>query len=67
VRIAPNLGELLRVSARMPHPKGEIKVKLERDGSRLKAQIELPPDTPGALLWEGREQQLHPGKNSVKF
>ena len=52
VRIAPALGELERASANIPHPYGEISVKLTRKGKTgIKALISLPPGVTGEFIW----------------
>ena len=66
LRIAPNLGKLSRVTARMPHPKGEIQVQLQRAPDNLIADIELPPGITGELEWLGWRRPLHPGKNHLQ-
>jgi hypothetical protein len=65
VRIAPNLGELPGITARMPHPQGEIKVDLKIAGEALKAIVDLPAGTTGVLIWHGKQRELHSGKNAV--
>ena len=65
VRIAPNLGKLEHISATMPHPKGEIRVDLERRGSKLVADVELPSGITGNFEWLGRSVALKPGKNHL--
>jgi hypothetical protein len=63
VRIRPFLGALERVSGSIPHPRGEVSVKLERAGSRLRAEITLPDGVSGAFSWKGAERPLVPGSN----
>jgi hypothetical protein len=63
VRIRPFLGALERVSGSIPHPRGEISVKLERAGNRLRAEITLPDGVSGAFSWKGAERPLVPGSN----
>jgi alpha-L-rhamnosidase len=65
VRIAPNLGSLPTVQARMPHPKGEIAVDFAVHDGRLTGSVELPPETSGVLEWHGHKQKLHPGVNRI--
>jgi hypothetical protein len=64
VRIRPFLGQLERASGSIPHPKGEIFVKLERTGSRLRAQIMLPAGVSGAFSWKGAGHPLRSGPNA---
>ena len=65
VAIRPFLGRLERASGSIPHPKGEISVKLERAGQGLRAEIVLPGSVTGALSWQGLERNLVPGANRV--
>jgi hypothetical protein len=68
VRIAPALGELNHVVGEMPHPNGNIKVEIQKDGtSGVVATIELPSNVPGVFSWKGREVSLHPGIQKIKL
>jgi len=67
VRIAPNMGQLTQVHARMPHPKGEIDVKLDRRGARLTADVELPAGITGEFEWGTAKKSLVSGKNHLTF
>ncbi|MEI9975717.1 MAG: alpha-L-rhamnosidase C-terminal domain-containing protein [Ignavibacteriota bacterium] len=67
VRIAPNLGSLTQVHARMPHPKGEIDVKLVKSGGKLTADVELPAGITGEFEWSGTKKALAAGKNHLVF
>ncbi|HMF75231.1 MAG TPA: alpha-L-rhamnosidase C-terminal domain-containing protein, partial [Bryobacteraceae bacterium] len=68
VRIAPNLGGSKHVVASMPHPQGEIKVDLLRNGERgLNAAIELPAGVTGQFEWAGKTQPLLAGKNQLEM
>jgi len=65
IKIAPHLGELMSASGKIPHPNGDISVKYEQTGSKWKVLITLPPNTPGYLLWKGKQHQLKAGNNSL--
>jgi hypothetical protein len=67
VRVAPNLGKLTQVHARMPHPKGEIDVLLVQRGASLTADVELPAGITGEFDWAGAKKQLAAGKNHLTF
>ena len=67
VRVAPNLGQLTQVRARMPHPKGEIVVDLAKHGTSLTADIELPPGITGEFDWAGAKKALASGRNHLTF
>ena len=66
VRIEPSLGELSRVSGRMPHPAGEIRVSVDRTaGGGCRAVVSLPPGIHGSFVWDGRPIVLEPGENRI--
>ncbi len=67
VRIAPNLGTLANVTAKMPHPKGEIRVDLRNTAGKLAADVELPADVSGEFDWRGEQRELKGGKNHLQF
>ena len=67
VRVAPNLGKLTQVHARMPHPKGEIDVRLVKSGGKLTADVELPAGITGEFEWAGTKKALAAGKNRLVF
>lgn len=68
VSIAPALGPMRRVEGRMPHPSGEIAVKLRRVGeASIQGEIALPADVSGSFLWNGRSQPLLPGRNVIRL
>jgi hypothetical protein len=67
VLIAPSLGPLRRVEGRVPHPRGDIDVKLEADGERgLRAEITLPAGVTGMLEWHGQRHALRSGRQVVR-
>ncbi len=66
VRIAPNPGQFKDVSARMPHPRGVIGVRMHLDGA-MSADIELPEGTSGEFEWAGTSHALHQGENHLKL
>jgi hypothetical protein len=68
VRIAPHLGPLRRAEGRVPHPLGEIGVRLERtDAGGLKVEVELPGGLEGVLEWAGRVAALRPGRQELQL
>ncbi len=68
VRIAPHLGSLQWVKARMPHPLGEIAIELQRHGATgLQGEVTLPEGLQGKFLWNGKVQQLKAGKQAIAF
>jgi hypothetical protein len=67
VRIAPNPGTLNEVHARMPHPKGEIRVKLKQQAGKLSAAVDLPSGITGEFDWKGAKRELSAGSNRIEF
>jgi len=68
VVIAPSLGPLRRVEGRVPHPRGDIDVKLDAIGERgLQAEITLPRGVTGVLEWRGQRHALRGGRQLVRL
>jgi hypothetical protein len=67
VRVAPSLGKLTQVHARMPHPKGEIEVQMVKSGAKLTADVTLPTGITGEFEWAGTKRPLVAGKNHLTF
>ena len=68
VRIAPNLGPLQRAEGRVPHPRGEIVVRLARTAAGgLRGEVTLPEGLTGVLAWGGKETALRGGRQEVSF
>jgi alpha-L-rhamnosidase len=68
VRVAPSLGPLHFAEGRVPHPTGDIDVRLTRRGkSGLDATVTLPPGVTGEFLWAGRRVPLHAGRQELTF
>ncbi len=63
VLITPHLGELKRVKASMPHPKGRIEVDYQIKGGRMIGKISLPSNMTGAFVYEGNTVTLKSGVN----
>jgi hypothetical protein len=68
VRIAPALGPLRHAEGRVPHPLGDIDVKLVREGKRgLNAEVTLPRGLSGVFEWQGRRRPLRGGHQIIRF
>jgi hypothetical protein len=68
VRIAPKLGPLRRAEGRVPHPKGNIDVKLVRKGKDgVTATVTLPPGLNGLFEWQGKQKPLEAGKQEFEL
>jgi hypothetical protein len=66
VRIAPHLGPLQRAEGRIPHPLGDIEVRLVRSGARgLQGEVTLPQGLDGVFEWEGATQPLRAGRQTI--
>lgn len=66
VVIRPYLGSLTRASGSIPHPKGEIAVKLERKGDAIEADVTLPPGVTGEFVWRDHRTALPAGRSVVR-
>ncbi|MFV0418673.1 MAG: alpha-L-rhamnosidase N-terminal domain-containing protein [Dysgonomonas sp.] len=68
VSIEPNLGELKQISGIMPHPDGEIKAELERQGKTgIKGQIVIPDNITGTFKWNNQEIVLKGGSQTINI
>lgn len=65
VKIEPRLGNIKQIGGIMPHPQGNIKVRYKKNGQALQAEIELPDNVSGTMVWAGKSYDLHGGKNSI--
>jgi len=67
VRIAPSLGPLKWAEGTVPHPAGDIELRLERVGERgLDAVVTLPAGLNGEFVWAGRTTPLHGGSQTIQ-
>ena len=66
VKIEPRLGDIQKIGGTMPHPQGNIQVNYQRKGNTLKAEITLPTNISGSLVWNGKSYDLKGGKNVVE-
>jgi hypothetical protein len=68
VRIEPAMGPLQRAEGRIPHPQGDIDIRLTRQGSSgLRGDVTLPPVVTGEFLWLGRRAPLRAGNQHISF
>ncbi|HYK87970.1 MAG TPA: alpha-L-rhamnosidase C-terminal domain-containing protein [Acidobacteriota bacterium] len=65
VVISPHPGTLTTLRVSMPHPQGEISVRLARKGDQLDADVTLPGTLAGKFVWKGKQVVLHPGPQHV--
>ena len=64
VQVRPFPGRLERVAGSIPHPKGEVVVRIERAGAGLRVEVTLPAGVPGEFSWRGASRELSPGRNA---
>ena len=67
VQIAPHMGTLTELRARLPHPAGEIVVHYLKTGNDWTFDINLPTDISGTFAWNGRTMPLAPGPNTLEI
>lgn len=68
VRVAPALGPLEWIEAEMPHPEGEIQVRLERRGEGgLEGTVTLPEGLTGTFEWQGETLPLEGGAQEINL
>jgi hypothetical protein len=61
VVVRPFPGKIEKVSGAIPHPKGEVAVRLERRAGKLEAEVTLPAGVDGEFVWGGERRPLKPG------
>ena len=64
--IEPHFNGLSSFKAIMPHPKGEIVVKLKKKGNKVSGDIILPKGTTGVFKYNGKEIKLKEGEQCIK-
>ena len=67
VSIEPHLGGLHHVSAAMPTPAGTIEVNYESTALGMMADINLPPNASGELVWKRKTFNLRPGRQQLQL
>jgi len=61
VTIEPHLGSLRSVASAVPTPKGMVEVNYATRSSEVSAEISLPGNMSGELIWKGKTFSLHAG------
>ena len=65
VLVQPHFGDLNRIQANMPHPKGMITLDLKRTQGTVSGWIQLPEGINGTFSWNGTGLELSPGRNEI--
>jgi hypothetical protein len=65
VSIEPHLGVLRNVVSAMPTPRGMVEVNYVSKSSGVSAEINLPSNVAGELVWKGKILNLHPGHQQL--
>jgi hypothetical protein len=65
VSIEPHLGPLRNVVSTLPTPKGTVEVNYASRSSGVSAEINLPSNVAGELVWKGKTFALHPGHQQI--
>ena len=67
VRLEPHIGALKQVAAALPSPRGTIEVRYSSSANGVAAEIGLPPNTTGELVWKGKVLNLHSGHQQLQL
>lgn len=67
VSIRPFLGKLTQASGSIPHPKGEIAVRLKLVAGDLDAEVTLPQHVTGEFVWRQQRRPLKSGLNKLSL
>ena len=63
VTVRPQLGKLTSVAGSVPHPKGEVEVRMEPKGAGFDVTVSLPEGVAGEFGWKGTRRDLAGGVN----
>lgn len=67
VRIEPRLADLTWAEGAIPHPRGTISLRVDRNGGNLRAVVTLPDSVSGVLAWGSSAKPLNPGKQIIEI
>lgn len=65
--IEPNPGQLSRIEAIYPHPKGELKMNLKFSNKQVEGSITLPDNIQVTFKWQKKSIPLHLGINKIQL
>jgi alpha-L-rhamnosidase len=63
VTVQPHLGKLRFANGSVPHPKGNVEVRIEPQGSGWNISVTLPQGVTGEFAWKGVRRELAAGAN----
>jgi hypothetical protein len=61
VSVRPHPGKLTTLAGSVPHPKGEVMVRMERKGASFDAIVTLPQGVRGEFRWKTMNVEIAPG------
>jgi hypothetical protein len=67
VIIRPFLGRLTRAAGAIPHPRGEVAVRLNVRAGQLDAEVDLPPGVEGDFVWGDARRPLASGHSRLSL
>ena len=67
VKIEPHLGEIKKISGKIPHPNGEVVVDYQYQENKWKISLSLPKSTTGSFIWKGKTYPLIAGVNKFSL
>jgi hypothetical protein len=65
IKIEPHLGNLTTASGEIPHPKGKVSVDYKNEKGKWTIKANLPNQTSGYFLWQGKRYELKAGENKI--
>ncbi|HEY8936721.1 MAG TPA: alpha-L-rhamnosidase C-terminal domain-containing protein [Cyclobacteriaceae bacterium] len=67
IKIEPHLGNMKMAKGEMPHPNGVVQVSYILQKKKWNVEINLPTNTKGKFIWQGKATELVSGKNVFVF
>ena len=67
VTIEPHLGQLRNVVSTVPTPRGAIEASFKSNSTDVDAEIALPPNVSGDLVWKGKVIALRAGHQHLRL
>ncbi|WP_020529106.1 alpha-L-rhamnosidase C-terminal domain-containing protein [Flexithrix dorotheae] len=67
VQIKPSFAQGDEMKVTFPHPKGEIRIDLQKKNEKVTGTVSIPEKIEVVLQWQMRELKLSAGMNKIKF